>query len=104
MVVLVGCSAPAPAPTSLTFISGAPGAATLAGGSYRVAWSAPGCTYLDVRWSPADGPETVIERTGFDGPAVGLPDGSSTVQLAAGAGYVNRSADCEATVTVTPAA
>lgn len=71
-------------------------------GKYRVTWNAPDCTYLDVRWSPATGSETVIVRLGFDGTSAMTSSGSVAVDLG-GDGYLNRTADCDYGLELDPA-
>lgn len=94
-LVLGSCSAPAASPSAFSVHAGDAGQFTLAAGRYRVAWSAPACTYLDVRWSPSAGDELVIPVT--------LPAGDVVVTLPAGSGYLNRAADCDYSIDVTPA-
>lgn len=100
--VLAGCAAAAPAAQSpRTFTPGSSGQADLAAGSYRVSWTAQGCTYLDLRWAPAAGAEVIIVRAGPDGSPIS-PAGTANVALPAGPGFLNRSADCDYVVTLGP--
>ncbi len=87
LVMLAGCSAPAATPATLVLHSGDPGRLTLHG-RYAVNIDAPGCTYSTVDWT-TDAGRTVIAA-------------GSTVELE-GTGYLNRTADCELTVTLRPA-
>lgn len=98
-MTIVGCQAApstAPAPSSVTLHAGDNGRLELAAGRYRVTWSAAGCTYLSLEWAPASGAIVPV-------PSPALPAGSATLELAAGSGYVNRSSDCDAEVTFSPA-
>lgn len=96
ILLAVACQSPAASPKPISLHAGDSGQLELAGGRYQVTWSAAGCTYLDLRWTPATGPSTVIPAP--------LPAGSATVTLPAGAGYLNRSADCDYSLTLQPAA
>lgn len=93
VVAVAACGSPAP---SFHLAAGDPGLFTLTAGRYRVAWTAEGCTYLELEWAPTSGAAaTRIPTT--------LPAGSTVVELPAGPGYLNRTADCDYRLDVTPA-
>ena len=76
-----------PRGAGITVKPGTSGSADLDGGRYRVAWLAPACTTLTIEWVQATGGSTPI-------PVV-LPSGETFVDLPAGTGSLDRTADCD---------
>jgi hypothetical protein len=75
----------------VTLKSGDSTAVDANGGRYRVAWLAPGCTFLTIEWAPVSG-GGVTEVATF------VPTGQTFVELPAGPGYLNHVSDCPVTI------
>jgi hypothetical protein len=80
----------APRASGVTMVPGpgGGGGATLAGGRYRIAWYAPGCTILKIQWPDSkSGVTTDIPVT--------LPSGETFMMFPAGYGSLAVTSDCD---------
>jgi hypothetical protein len=91
VLLLAACNAPVPPSFSLG--AGDPGRFELVAGRYRIAWTMGSCTMLRLWWVPATGEaETVTE---IPIPMEPGATGSAVLELPAGPGYLDRTADCD---------